>query len=208
MEVICLFPIPNSLLMKGTTLPFHIFEPRYLEMVERAVRDELPVAVCPSHSNGDYIGQICVGGALNIVQENANGTKMIVISGEAKYKIHRMIQEKPFRIFEAEELKENKAIDDHAKADLTEIKNYFLQWSKRNIHNPAEAERIQTMVHNSEQLISYSALFLLKDVHEKQKILEASNFNQKIELIKTYLLPKEIKISQFLPPIKLTKDED
>lgn len=192
--------------MKGTSLPFHIFEPKYLQMVEMANREDLKIAVSHSRSNGEYIGQVCVAGPMTIVQENPNGTKLIVISGESKYKLMNMTQEKPFRCFEAKKLDERPLISQSNREDLAVIRDYFRAWADRNVHNEQESNKIYQVMDNDEQLIGYSTLFLLKDVHEKQKILEALSFDEKIQMIKKFLLPKEIKLGEFLPSI--TTDED
>jgi Lon protease-like protein len=203
LERIFLFPIPNTVLMKGTSLPFHIFEPKYLQMTEAALNEKTPVAVSYSRSNGEYLDQICVGGPLNLVQDNPNGTKLVIINGQSKYRLVELIQEKPFRIFNAQKIEEIPTISTTSREDLEAIKLYFKQWTIRNVPTESESEKIFAMMDNDEQLISYSTLFLLKDVHEKQEILEAKSFEAKIELIKKCLLPNEIKLGEFLPPLKL-----
>ena len=37
-EVIAVFPLPGALLLPRSRLPLHIFEPRYLAMLEHALK--------------------------------------------------------------------------------------------------------------------------------------------------------------------------
>ncbi len=41
-----LFPLPGTVLMLGSLLPLHVFEPRYRRLVADCLRDQLPLAVC------------------------------------------------------------------------------------------------------------------------------------------------------------------
>ena len=40
-----IFPLPGTLLMPGGMLPLHVFEPRYRQLVEDCLRDDLPLSV-------------------------------------------------------------------------------------------------------------------------------------------------------------------
>ena len=41
-----LFPLPGTVLMPGSLLPLHVFEPRYRALVADCLRDGLPLSVC------------------------------------------------------------------------------------------------------------------------------------------------------------------
>lgn len=41
-----LFPLPGTVLMPGSLLPLHVFEPRYRALVADCLRDRLPLSVC------------------------------------------------------------------------------------------------------------------------------------------------------------------
>jgi hypothetical protein len=41
-----LFPLPGTVLLPGSLLPLHVFEPRYRQLVADCLRDQLPLAVC------------------------------------------------------------------------------------------------------------------------------------------------------------------
>ncbi len=41
-----LFPLPGTVLLPGSLLPLHVFEPRYRDLVNDCLRDQLPLSVC------------------------------------------------------------------------------------------------------------------------------------------------------------------
>ncbi len=41
-----LFPLPGTVLLPGSLLPLHVFEPRYRQLIADCLRDELPLSVC------------------------------------------------------------------------------------------------------------------------------------------------------------------
>ena len=41
-----LFPLPGTVLLPGSLLPLHVFEPRYRDLVADCLRDQLPLSVC------------------------------------------------------------------------------------------------------------------------------------------------------------------
>ena len=44
-----LFPLPGTVLMPGSLLPLHVFEPRYRALVADCLRDARPLSVCQIH---------------------------------------------------------------------------------------------------------------------------------------------------------------
>ena len=42
---LAVFPLPRAVFFPHTSLPLHVFEPRYLEMIETCIKESSPVAV-------------------------------------------------------------------------------------------------------------------------------------------------------------------
>ena len=67
-DAIALFPLPGAVLMPRTRLPLHIFEPRYLQMVEDVLKTptRLIGMIQPVAGDGDRLA--AVGSAGRIVR--------------------------------------------------------------------------------------------------------------------------------------------
>lgn len=86
-EAIPVFPLPGALLLPRSRLPLHIFEPRYLQMLEDALKtpERLIGMVQPSERSGlQKIG--CVGRVTQF-SETEDGRYMITLTGLSRYRV-------------------------------------------------------------------------------------------------------------------------
>ncbi|HTQ60521.1 MAG TPA: LON peptidase substrate-binding domain-containing protein [Candidatus Solibacter sp.] len=88
-----LFPL-NVVLLPGADLPLHIFEPRYLEMVERCLTDKSEFGVLLALANGVvHVG--CTAEILEVVQRNGDGTVDILTVGRDRFRVIELFDENP-----------------------------------------------------------------------------------------------------------------
>jgi len=95
-ERIPLFPL-NVVLLPGADLPLHIFEPRYLEMFDDAMKaDRLIGVIQPAldQDNSDMAGTLekvgCLG-RITQIAETGDGRYMVVLTGIARFSVVREI---------------------------------------------------------------------------------------------------------------------
>ena len=90
------FPLPGALLLPRSKLPLHIFEPRYLQMLEDALktRERLIGMVQPRPSrDGGANGLHAIGCAGRVTQfsETEDGRYLITLSGISRFRINSEI---------------------------------------------------------------------------------------------------------------------
>lgn len=106
-----LFPL-QSVLFPGTSLPLHIFEQRYREMVGRCLEDGSPFGVVLI-KEGSEVGEPAVphavGTTARIVDTTVlpDGRMNIVTRGERRFRIVSMVREQPYMTALIEEITEN-----------------------------------------------------------------------------------------------------
>lgn len=84
------FPLPGALLLPRTPLPLHIFEPRYLQMVEDCMKtpERLIVMAQPrGGAAGDRLNAIGCAGRLTGFNETDDGRYMITLTGISRCRI-------------------------------------------------------------------------------------------------------------------------
>jgi len=90
------FPLPGALLLPRARLPLHIFEPRYLAMIEDVMktRDRLFGMVQPYEAaNGvGRLHSIGCAGRLTAFSETEDGRYMITLSGQSRFRITSEVQ--------------------------------------------------------------------------------------------------------------------
>lgn len=97
-----LFPL-NVVLIPGMALPLHIFEPRYLEMVERCLDERSPFAVALIKEGQEVGGPAVphtVGTAARItrVERHPDGHMDIMVIGARRIRIDAVRDDKPYLV--------------------------------------------------------------------------------------------------------------
>ena len=84
---IATFPLPGAVLLPRSRLPLHIFEPRYLAMIEDAMKtpDRLIGMIQPNGE--DRLHAIGCAGRLTQFSETEDGRYMITLSGVSRFRL-------------------------------------------------------------------------------------------------------------------------
>lgn len=95
-DTIPVFPLPGALLLPRARLPLHIFEPRYLAMLDDTLKTShrLIGMVQPREvpgSNSNKLHSIGCAGRVTAFSETEDGRYMITLSGASRYRIKREV---------------------------------------------------------------------------------------------------------------------
>ena len=89
--VIPIFPLPGALLLPRARLPLHIFEPRYLAMLDDVLktRERLigMIQPRPTPGGGEALSSIGCAGRVTAFQETEDGRYMITLSGVSRFRL-------------------------------------------------------------------------------------------------------------------------
>lgn len=90
-EVIPLFPLPGALLLPRAKLPLHIFEPRYLALLDDTLKTSERligmVQPCPNRKSADALHCIGCAGRVSAFSETEDGRYMITLSGVSRFRL-------------------------------------------------------------------------------------------------------------------------
>ncbi|MGH7813189.1 MAG: LON peptidase substrate-binding domain-containing protein [Candidatus Binataceae bacterium] len=107
--IIPLFPLPNLLLFPGVSVPLHIFEPRYREMVAEVSRSHGLIGMMllkgswerDYYDYPDIYGVGCAGKIGNLA-ELPDGRYNLTLEGVSEFRVVREIRERSYRQAEVE----------------------------------------------------------------------------------------------------------
>ncbi|MGR3622051.1 LON peptidase substrate-binding domain-containing protein [Pseudophaeobacter sp.] len=89
-DTISVFPLPGAVLLPRARLPLHIFEPRYLQMLEDALKTPQRligmVQPCPGEE-GEALHAIGCAGRVTQFSETEDGRYLITLSGISRFRI-------------------------------------------------------------------------------------------------------------------------
>ena len=190
-EVIPVFPLPGALLLPRGQMPLNIFEPRYLAMIDDALRDghRLIGMIQPdaSHSGGDSKPRLfevgCVG-RITQFAETGDGRYLLELTGVSRFKVVEELTVKtPYRQCRVDffafvdDFEARKGEDDVDRDALLEALRGFL---KAN-HLKVDWDGIENAP--NEALVNALAMMSPYGSAEKQALLEAPDLKTRAEIL-------------------------
>src|SRR6056297_797279 len=94
-DVIPVFPLPGALLLPRARLPLHLFEPRYLAMLDDVLKtsNRLIGMVQPYETpGGGRLHSIGCAGKVTAFSETEDGRYMITLSGASRFRITEEVE--------------------------------------------------------------------------------------------------------------------
>ena len=96
-----IFPLPKAVLLPRSRLPLHIFEPRYLAMIEDCLKTpHRLIGMLQPTGNDDRLHSIGCAGKLTQFSETEDGRYMITLTGISRYRLDNEVEGfAPYRRF-------------------------------------------------------------------------------------------------------------
>lgn len=183
-----IFPLPGAILLPGSYLPLHIFEPRYRAMVSDSLARDRRIAMIQPRpgENGPHPALFdvgCVGRIMN-VEALDDGRFNLILEGLTRFRLLREIEvSTPFRQVEGafddfvDDENEQPPLASIVRAeieqsarDFAEARGFALDWS--------EIERL-----DDDSLVSGLSQLSPFDVASKQALLEAPDLVTRADLL-------------------------
>jgi len=169
--VVPLFPLPNVLLYPGAVLPLHVFEPRYVELVEdmnAAGLDRIALALLQPGWKDRYFDQppfYEIGGLGRLIstQPAQDGRYNILLEGLGRARLTEAPSARKYRCVSAQQLDESEAPTDGGKL-RQQLLDALSSWSEDQV----ELDPSRGVSYLSDVLL----LTLGVPIEEKQRIFE------------------------------------
>lgn len=101
---LAVFPLSGAILLPRAELPLNVFEPRYLAMVEDALRGERiigmiqPDTARPDGARGPALFEVGCAGRITQFAETGDGRLLITLSGVSRFRVTRELETRtPYR---------------------------------------------------------------------------------------------------------------
>jgi uncharacterized protein len=170
------FPLPNVVLFPTVSLPLHIFEPRYREMVADALEGDriIGMALLRPGWEGDYEGRppiygIGCAGLITHAERLPDGRYNIVLRGLEKFRIVREHAKHAYRVAEIDPLMES-LTDSDRDVVRSERRRLEALLVPQPAGRGADSKMPPSMA--DEDLVNALAQYLELETVEKQALLE------------------------------------
>jgi len=178
-----LFPL-DVVLLPGTPLPLHIFEPRYKEMMGECIANDAPFGVIRALEDG--IAEVgCTAEIVTVTKEYPDGRLDLIAEGRKRFEVLELNQERSF--LRAEVL----LMPDEPDSVVEDQKLRAIQLHLEIMSLAGAVQDLSAA--DQAQLSFFLAGSLPLDLDFKQKLLAIRSEAQRIQLVAEYLegiLPK------------------
>ena len=182
-----LFPLPNALLFPRSTLPLHVFEPRYLELIEDCLKTSHRL-IGIIQTEGDDLRPIGCAGRLTSFTETDDGRYLVSLTGVSRFELNAEVETNtPYRRFNVDwtyahqDMHGTKDDPDMNRTNFIELlKRYFeiedLQTDWDNLHGADD----ELLINSISMLCPFSST-------ERQALLEAQSLSSRREILEATL---------------------
>ena len=191
-EKIPVFPLSNFIIFPKTTVPLNIFEPRYIEMIDDAMKENRMIGMIqPKNSNQNIPALYNVGcvGKITSFNETEDGRYLILLSGISRFKIIKELEtKKTYRKFTIDfedfldDLNEKNQEIKFSDLELifNNLKSFFIKQGYKINWKDLEKQSL-------DQTINTLAMASPFSLEEKQVLLEAINIYDRKEKLNQIL---------------------
>ncbi|GAB5436038.1 LON peptidase substrate-binding domain-containing protein [Falsiruegeria mediterranea] len=191
-DTIAVFPLPGALLLPRSRLPLHIFEPRYLQMLNDALKTPQRligmVQPNPSPACSDKLHMIGCAGRVTQFSETEDGRYMITLSGVSRFRVKSEIEGfTPYRRCQVcwngfdRDLGRSEAAGRFDRSEFLDLLHRF--FSARDLSTDWETLKDA----DDELLVNSLSMLLDFDPEEKQALLEAPCLTTRRETLVTLI---------------------
>jgi Lon protease-like protein len=198
-----LFPLPGVVLLPGTLLPLHIFEPRYRSMVADALASDRTIGMAMMkagwQSQGENPAIYPIGGAGEIVEseELPDGRYNIVLEGRFRYRVLQEAKTELYRTARIEEVSSLPFLSPQEESRVTGMADRLFAAVRADMELPPLPEEAMA----PERLASEIALRLRYTPEELQAILETDSVPNRFGVLMGRMLEWQRRI-RFLAPFR------
>jgi Lon protease-like protein len=186
---LAVFPLPGALLLPRGEMPLNIFEPRYLAMIDDALRTNRVIGMIqPRAEEADdkapAIAGVGCAGRLTALQETGDGRYLITLTGLARFRVvGELAAETPYRQCRvdfasfADDLVPGAGEEAVDRAAVMKTLEAYLS------ANQLEADWAGIRKASNEALVNALAMMSPYGVREKQALLEAPDLKTRAEIL-------------------------
>ena len=186
-------PLPGALLFPHALLPLYIFEPRYQEMLEHALREHRMFCVAlikPQRSQwkstGDFFPVAGVG-LIRACVGRGDGTSNLILQGLQRVRFTGFQQSAPFPIARIELLKSDAAQSVETDALGAKVLELYAKLKDNGRQLPEKIDQYLSHLGDMEMLADLMAATFINDPLRRQQLLEELSLKRRLRLVIQYL---------------------
>ena len=186
-------PLFGALLFPHALLPLHIFEPRYQEMLELALRQHRMFSIAlvkPQRTewrSADDFFHIAGVGLIRACVGRGDGTSNLILQGLQRVRFAGFEQTAPFPIARIEPVESKSAPSVETDALGAKVLEFYSKLKDKGRQLPEKVDQYLSHLGDAEMLADLMAATFINDPLRRQQVLEEVAVNQRLRLVIQYL---------------------
>jgi Lon protease-like protein len=186
-------PLPGVLLFPNALLPLHIFEPRFREMLDHALRADRMLCVALVRTERHHwrtsadLYPISTVGLIRACVGRNDGTSDLILQGLQRVRFTRFLQEEPYPIARIKPLKTRTKLTVETDALSAKVMEFYSRLKAAGRELPEKVDRYLSEMNDPEMLADLIASTFISDSERRQQLLEELDLNERLRLLIQYL---------------------
>jgi Lon protease-like protein len=182
-------PLTGMLLFPNALLPLHIFEPRFREMLARALDDDRMLCVAlvrperPEWRTSADFFPVSTVGLIRACVGRSDGTSDLILQGIRRVQFSEFEQESPFPIARIKPLKTRTKLTVETDALAAKVLEFYTRLKESGRELPEKIDRYLSEMSDPEMLADLIAATFISDPARRQQLLEELDLNQRLRLL-------------------------
>jgi len=192
-----IFPLTNINLFPNTTKPLHVFEPRYIEMINQSIEKGIPIALCFVPEGTSEIRPIAGYAIPQIIERRLDQTLLVFMAGQGKVKLDlKTIQTLDLvSSMHGTVVTEDFALDQTLKEKYMALSEVLVRWITRHISDPAQRDVFIKNLTGPKEVIGAFSAYLIYDYDLQYEAMELTSLRDQIQFL--YRLLESGKLTNF-----------
>ena len=192
-DEIPVMPLPGAVLFPNALLPLYIFEPRYREMLEHALKHDRMFSVtlikpsCAEWNASEDFFHLATVGLIRACVGRGDGTSNLVLQGLHRVRFTSFEQETPFPVAKIDIVESSDDTTVETEALGEKVLELYRKLKRAERRLPPKVDRYLAQLGDIEMLADLVASTFVDDPLRRQRMLEEQSVNQRLRLLITFL---------------------
>ncbi len=180
-----IFPLTNINLFPNTTKPLHVFEPRYIEMINQSIEKGIPIALCFVPEGTSEIRPIAGYAIPQIIERRLDQTLLVFMAGQGKVKLDlKTIQTLDLvSSMHGTVVNEDFDLEQTLKSKYMALSEVLVRWITRHISDPAQREVFINNLTGPKEVIGAFSAYLIYDYDLQYEAMELTSLREQIQFL-------------------------
>jgi Lon protease-like protein len=186
-------PLAGAVLFPYALLPLYIFEPRYHEMLEHALKHNRMFCVtlikpsCPEWFAPEDFFHVAGVGLIRACVGRGDGTSNLILQGLDRVRFTGFEQETPFPIAKIDRLESDVPSSVETDALGAKVRELYSKFKGNGRKLPRKVDQYLSDLNDPEMLADLVASTFVTDPLRRQRVLEELSVNDRLRLVIRYL---------------------